>query len=369
MAALNPPFVVGQSNNTASSFRNVVSGVYGGTSGVMGLSDLTVSNTSPTVMSVAAGSAVIQGTHASYQGAYLVTNDAASSMTITPTGSGLRYDLVIARIRDKDFAVDSAYTEGWVLEFIVGATHATTPVEPTLVTVAPTGGASTFLVLARITVNTSGYVASSIVDRRKVASPTAGPTITTTALLANNPATVGTEGNMVYDTTASKLLINDGGSTPAYNPPWNLPWGVVASTAVGAGSQTGITTTATDVNIGSVAMALSYASVLSTRRYRVVARLSEVSCSAAATVELRLLGGLTTATTQYGRSLLSQAIVGDAASMTLEATVSGLTSGTWAWKVQVVRATGSGTVTVGNTLLQSSAFIYLEDVGPAANPA
>jgi len=363
MAEINPAYVIGQASNTARMFRQTLGSIYGNTQGVLTPTDLAVTGTTGTLtVTVAAGSAVVSGSHATYQGSYLVTNDAAKSVPLTTAPATVGYsriDRIVARIKDRDY---SDATDAWSLEVITGNAGAS-PTAPALL--------SSCLELAQVTVSQAagGIASGGIVDKRIVVSPTSGPTITTTSLLANNAATAGTEGQMVYDTTADQLLVNHGGTTPAWRAPWNLPWGILSIVSMSAGSQTGITTTATDINIG-VAMATT-ASFLANRRYRVVAFLPEIASSVGSdVVELRILGGLTTATTSYGRSLHLMAGAGVSTSGRCEVYINPTSNaGTWAWKAQATRVSGSGTITLNVAALVSASYMYVEDIGPSAGPA
>jgi len=62
-------------------------------------------------------------------------------------------------------------------------------------------------------------------------------------------ASASSEGRLYYDTTNDKLLVHTGGTTAAFYPPWNMPWGYVAAT--GTLSQTSSTSTNTGAGVAT----------------------------------------------------------------------------------------------------------------------
>jgi len=357
MAEVNPAYVIGQSSNKAQMFRQVVGNIYGNSGGVLTASDLAVSGTSgASSVTVAAGSAVVVGSHAgySYQGTYLVTNDASATVSLTtvpstgaasalPAAGQFRTDLIIARVLDKDYGDG---TERWWIDRVTGST-ATPTTAPT-----PTG---TWLALAEVYIGSTGFV--SMVDKRVVAAPASGPSITTTALLANQTATAGTEGQMVYDKTADQLLINHGGTSPAWRAPWNLPWGVLGYTT-DTTTRTGFGTTPTNIT-ASLNIAVT---VPANRRLRISGHANVLADSGTPGF---VLGAYNTS----GSVLIGRLAAMPSSSTTAYTIASGST---------IVSSTTAGTTTYGLYLYSLTATVGLganlglvtwfmvEDIGPAS---
>ena len=112
---------------------------------------------------VAAGSAVIQGDDQVFQGKYLVREQNATTnvaIDVAP-GSGIRYDLVVLRVRDANAGVG---TNNDALIQVVTGTPSATPSDPTL--------PDTAIALARVRVpaGTSAITTSLIDDLRFLAT-------------------------------------------------------------------------------------------------------------------------------------------------------------------------------------------------------
>lgn len=144
---------------------------------------------------IAAGICSIRGTGASQYGSYLCQNDAQVTLTLAdrPTATNTRWDLIIARVNDAQFA---GALNSWTLEVVAG-TPSTTPVDP----VVPASS----LVLARIVIppganpfNTTGM----ITDLRPHARASGGITpVANEAAAAPNPQ----DFDFIYDYGASRL--------------------------------------------------------------------------------------------------------------------------------------------------------------------
>lgn len=131
------------------------------TEGIIGASDFEVTPSSPAAMTVrvALGMGVVTGDDQSFQGKYLVRNDAlitGLAIGVAP-GSGQRNDLIVLRVRDQNAGVG---VNNDAIVTVVAGTPSLTPVDPAI--------PNTALVLARVRVpaGTSSITAGLIDDLR-----------------------------------------------------------------------------------------------------------------------------------------------------------------------------------------------------------
>jgi hypothetical protein len=357
MTERTPPLYLQSGSHSAEEDRLGISSAYGKVSGVAGSTDLAVSaNGTPNMsVNVAAGRAVIVGSESSLQGAYHVTNDAVKNLTISAANAtNPRRDLIVAKVQDASY---SGSTNSWSLAVVTGAA-APSPADPA----TPANS----ITLARVSVaaNATSITSGNITDLRPRAASLGGIRVATSTTRPSSP----TEGDFIWETDTDALKVYTTATT-GWVPPWNLPWGVQAITTMpalsAASPQTGITTTATTLSWGSTTCAAT-ATLVSNRRYRVVAVIPEVWSSVADdSVQVQILGP---SSIIYNRQLIQLGKIGVAHSITCEATVSGL-SGSSTFTAQILRADGTGTISIANSSLQSSTFIYIEDVGQTAAPA
>lgn len=160
------------------------------------------------------------------------------------------------------------------------------------------------------------------------------------------------EGMTIYETDTDRLLVFTTSATQ-WQPPWNLPWGVVAVSP--AGINVALSTGETTV------LAVSGVQLVANRRYRVH---SVVGVNANATgyhiVRLRRDG------TEIAISTFRHAAgVIDYTSVPISAFQTGVAAGSYAFTLTVQLAAGSGTTDGGST----TNHLIIEDVGPAAAPA
>lgn len=158
----------GNSGVTAAEFREVTEHVFGRRKGGVLRTGSTPDNSllvdeasTPNMsVDVADGAAVVQGTEATAQGVYLIENGASANIAISaadPTNA--RKDLIVARIKDQDYASGSPSTNTATLEAITG-TPAASPADPTV--------PANCVVLARVDVpaNDTAITNSQITDLR-----------------------------------------------------------------------------------------------------------------------------------------------------------------------------------------------------------
>jgi hypothetical protein len=184
--------------------------------------DLAVNQAGTPSMSlvVSAGSAYINGTTTSTQGAYFFYNDAAYTvgpLATAPT-SNTRIDLIIARINDAQYA---GSTNSATIEVVTG-TAAASPV-------APSAPASS-LILAQVLVgtNVTSILNASITDKRTraarqdayfVSDATTSDTATIGVLASQTGYALAirdSSGNLLNGFTASGALVGGGGYTDIF---------------------------------------------------------------------------------------------------------------------------------------------------------
>lgn len=171
----------------------------GGGHGVVGATDLAVSqNGTPNMtVQVAAGVAFIRGTQQANQGVYLGGNDAAYSVAIAAANAtNPRKDLIVARITDTDYGAGAS---ALVIEAVTG-TAAGSPAEPT----PPEN--SLVLALVDVPANDTAIGNAQITDRRTRANGLGGilPCLSTTR---PNPATAGM---VIYELDTGILALHNG---------------------------------------------------------------------------------------------------------------------------------------------------------------
>lgn len=197
--------------------------------GVVRATDLAVTqNGTPNMtVNVGAGGAFIRGTQSANQGAYHLWNDATLSVAISAAdATNPRRDLIIAQARDANYS--GASSDARII--VVTGTPAASPVDPSL---------SSFpnaLVLARVAVaaGDTSIVTAEITDLRPVANQLGKtPTFTTEALATTAlPSPVDGQGYYLNTNTTTEGPRYWHGS--AFRQPWNMPWGYVGESVIGA---------------------------------------------------------------------------------------------------------------------------------------
>lgn len=159
MVEQNPPDFEQSGCWTAEGFRHIFNSMIC-VEGVIGQDDLLVTAVggASVNVSVAAGSAWVEGTLNGAEGMYRVTNDAAEVQTISANGAGTsRIDLVIATVYDSQYA---GAVDQWAIEVVTGVAGGGVPAVPTTTRAG-------YVVLAQVTVPASGGTPSVVSDVRQ----------------------------------------------------------------------------------------------------------------------------------------------------------------------------------------------------------
>lgn len=199
---------------------------------------------------VTAGQALIQGTEAAGQGAYIYTADAASTVTLDAAdGTNPRNDVIILRIQDQDY---SGAVDGPTIEKVTGSA-AVTPVDPAT--------DDNCLVIARVRVNANAtsVTNANITDLRPYTAALGGliPVLSTA-----RPSTPW-GGMGVVETDTLALSFWDAPSSS-----WQRYACVKDSRGLVAKGYNGIDTVAF-TSPGIVVQTLSGVPMISGRRYRI----------------------------------------------------------------------------------------------------
>jgi hypothetical protein len=195
MVEVQPPRLMDGQCYTFAEFRQVFDSIictdgvvdrYGGDLLVTAVGGASVN------VSVAAGSAWIDGSLNGAQGTYNVVNDAAKVMTIGANGAGAdRIDLIVASIYDSQYigAVDQ-----WALEVVPGVAGGGVPAVPTTTR-------SGYIILGEVTVPASGATPSVVADvRTSMSTCGANPFVNLTASASTEVAAGGIETQLDLDT-------------------------------------------------------------------------------------------------------------------------------------------------------------------------
>lgn len=168
-----------------------------------------------------------------------------------------------------------------------------------------------------------------------------------------SPAVVGMT---IYETDTARMLVY-AAATATWQPPWNMPWGVVGYSTLTAASSTVSAMTDSGLSVTWTAVA--------NRRYNL-----RFQGNVAGTVATDLLEAHITDTTPTikGRSLVVVNSTTTAANHNISTIEVGIAAGSTTRKVRHGRNTGTGTSTMyGGVGLDVPTF-FVEDIGPNANP-
>lgn len=159
MVEVNPPDFEQSGCWTAEGFRHIFNSMIC-VDGVVGQNDLLVTAVggASVNVSVAAGTAWVEGTINGAEGMYRVTNDAAEVQTISANGAGTtRIDLVIATVYDSQYA---GGVDQWAIEVVTGVAGGGVPA-------VPNSTRAGYVVLAQVTVPATGGTPSVVADVRQ----------------------------------------------------------------------------------------------------------------------------------------------------------------------------------------------------------
>lgn len=305
--------------------------------GVCGDTDLAVTQTPTASMAVrvAAGRVVIPD--GSGIGSFTGINDGIVTLTIAPShGSLARRDLVVARIYDH--SLDASGRREFALEVITG-TPSGSPATPA--TPARAWPLAVVQVGAGATTITNAVIQTSFGGRATVLGGL-------NVVNGVHPVTANI-GDQMFDRADKSFRIWDGSN---WRPPWNLPWGRVASLAFTSGS-TGLSGSMTDV----ASTSLTFTRV-SGRRYKATWKVGAVSSAGAAQVGVRLADSANTELDADIAILMATGVVGwGRGEVELP---SG--SGSYTLKLRGIVIAGSGVTSYANTI--APVRLLVEDVGP-----
>lgn len=204
MAAVTPPLYLQASLHASDMDRRAHHMILGGRGGVLGASDLAVTQNGTPNMSVnvADGRLWIPGTEGTYQGLYFFENRGTQNLAIAAAdATNPRRDLVIARVRDQQY---SGATNNCTLEVVTGA-PAASPVDPAV--------PANSWVLARVAVAplASSITNANITDFRSGGTGYTGQngyatTLGGTVVCTSSTRPAGTDGLEIYETDTKKTL-------------------------------------------------------------------------------------------------------------------------------------------------------------------
>jgi hypothetical protein len=328
---------------TAAQGRLMVAGC-APTQGVVGAGDLVVSQNGTPNMSVnvAAGSAFIAGTSSSTQGTYHATNDATVNLAIAaadPTNP--RIDLVILEILD---AFYSGANNKPQLRVVTG-TPAGSPVAP------PVSGNVGYIILAQVAIAAlaGSVVNANITDKRPRGASLGGPlSVASSAEVVANPY-----AGMPRIRRDAYALEEYTTATTGWQPPWNLPWGMLGWVAL-----SGSATSAPTVLTGTLTVAPP-----ANRRLRIHAQGAFYTSTDSGTATIRIRKAASNLALEQSQS--AGTVTSDRIKFDFDFVDNSGSSGSRTYDVQATLMTGTAR-SIDPTLAE--AFLTVEDVGPAANP-
>lgn len=159
MSVVNPPLWMTGESHPGATLRRATAALLGGRPGTLSPMQLLVTAHSPANMSVdvSEGFAAVKGTEGTFQGLYLAETRGTTNVVIAPADTSPRYDLVVARVWDDEYATGP--NSEWGLAVIKG-TPSGSPVAPAV--------PDNCLVLAQVYVGASvtSITAGNVSDRR-----------------------------------------------------------------------------------------------------------------------------------------------------------------------------------------------------------
>lgn len=207
MAAEAEAFALAAVNQSPESFRRLLETVFGYRPGIAAAGDWAVSQNGTPNMSVnvAAGRGFVDGTESANQGGYFGQSTTVTNLAISASNpTNPRRDLVIARVRDNEYATGP--TSAFSLEVVTG-TPAASPSDPSV--------PANSLVIARVAVaaNATTILTANITDLRT--SSTGQQRLTalggTAPVTSSSKPTVGLyEGSKIYVTDIDSAQVYNG---------------------------------------------------------------------------------------------------------------------------------------------------------------
>ena len=247
------------------------------------------------------------------------------------------------------------------LEAIDSTEHAVLVLDPTgagngpeVVYVTAHTGSATSATVVRGREGTSGVQHSSVMTWVHV--PTIHDYIQSLTS-STRPSTGGIPyaGQMIYETNTDKLMQYTT-STTGWNPPWNLPWGIVALVEV-TSSQSSINT------ITDLTSLTSTNTFVANRRIRITGYLPNAGSTTSAVFwELTIADGSNTVLQKGVQATVSAS----QPAVVIAQKVLTTSAGSATYKLRGTTGTAGGYHTASAT---APSFLLIEDIGPAAAPS
>jgi hypothetical protein len=310
MTARNALWTQGGSTS-AEEDRALATGLYtaqgSGILGITGADGKVTQNGTPNMsVNVAPFRCVVAGTENALQGIYQGWLDASANVVIAASDpSNPRIDLIVARFKDAQY---SGATNSFTVEAVTG-TAAGSPV-------APAAPANSFII-AQIAVAAAAttVVTANITDKRVWTAPRS----------------------------------------------WVMPWGIVGVAIVTSNSQGTIT-----AEVDVTGLTTSWTAVAN-RVYRTKTYIEAASSVGTDVIQTKICDGssaqlqrseLTLPSTTFGQTILCELVE-----------IGTVAAGVATRKLRILRASGTGVVSIVNAASNRPFIITVEDLGPVGNPA
>lgn len=210
MTAVDTPTFIQAGGENAEETRRSLGAVLSLRGGIIGSTDLAVTQNSPTGMSVivAGGQVVIPGTEGTYQGFYVCENRGNEVVTIAPSDpTNARIDLIVARVRD---AAYSGAVNTFTLEAVTGSAaglpaYPTVPDNCWVLARVDVAAAATTVITANITDIRTGL--SGFTDQNGRAAALGGVVVCSSSL---RPTTGLYDGFIAYEANTNRLIFYTG---------------------------------------------------------------------------------------------------------------------------------------------------------------
>lgn len=328
-------------SGSTTSYLTVKSGVIP-RGPVSGVGPLQVTASSGMTVNIAPGQMFYQGPSVN-QGAYVVTNDATTTVTFDASNPQPRIDVVYVLVTDTNFSGASNNTQ----PLIAKGTPAGTPTVPTI----PTGA----LALANVTIraSTSSVIGTDIADVRVFTSTLGGPVLCTSGTRPTNPF----QSMLIFETDTGFLQMHSGAAWKQValdGPRGVIAWGSRDTSSSSTTSEVGV-------------LELT-ASMVVNRFYKIWSSpLVLQSTVAHDTVAARVRYTTNGATPTLSSALLGRAADGEPSFAPGTGVVMlpyrALTTHTWKGWLTCARVGGTGTVSMPVTADSPTIDLVVEDIG------